>query len=97
MSDRLSCCVPFCKRTRHNREGYSSEWICGPHWRAIRPALRRRKSFIFRRYKRRFGRNGYWAYPAGSPDRLEAVRLDRLCDKVWDSCKKAAIERAAGI
>lgn len=32
MSERITCCVPFCRRTYHNREGYS-EWICVDHWR----------------------------------------------------------------
>jgi hypothetical protein len=94
MNDRLSCSVPFCRRTIKDDGG---EWICQRHWMAVSPTMRRRKYLFFRRYKKRFGRNGYWLYPAGSPDRLEAVRLDRLCRKAWEACKRAAIERAAGI
>lgn len=96
MTTRLSCCVPFCRRTRHNHEGFS-EWICGDHWRLVPPLLRKRKAKMFRLYRRRYGNNSFWAYPGGSPNRLGAVKLDRLCDKVWKACKKAAIERAAGI
>ncbi len=94
MTDRLSCCVPFCGRTT---KPDCSEWICGPHWMAVSPRLRRRKYRLFRVYKRRFGNNGFWAYPAGSPDRLQAVKLDRLCSKAWERCKQAAIETAVGI
>ncbi|RWB32138.1 MAG: hypothetical protein EOQ42_33510 [Mesorhizobium sp.] len=91
---RVHCVVPFCRRTR--KPG-CSEWICGPHWLGISVHLRRRKSRLDRRYRRLFGNNGFWTYPPGSPPRLQAVKLDRLCDLAWDRCKRAAIERAAGI
>jgi hypothetical protein len=94
MSDRLGCCVPFCRRTTKRD---CSEWVCGPHWAAVPTLLKKRKYKLFRLYKRRFGTNGYWAYPAGSPNRLLAVRLERLCEKAWKRCKRAAIETAAGI
>ena len=32
-----------------------------------------------------------------SPERIEAVRIWRLLDRLWDKCKRQAIERAAGI
>lgn len=45
---RLACCVPFCTRTRGDRKGDplprdldGYEWICGVHWRGVRPTLRR--------------------------------------------------------
>lgn len=96
MADRIACCVPMCSRTRHNREGFG-EWICGPHWGQVPVRLRSRKSRLFRLYRRRYGNNGFWAYPGGSPDRLGAVKLDRLCGKAWLRCKAAAIETAFGI
>lgn len=94
MTGRLSCCVPFCRRTR---KADCSEWICGPHWMAVPARLRRRKYKFFRIYKRRFGNTPFWHYPAGSPSRIEAVRLDRLCRKSWERCKATAIEIAGGI
>lgn len=39
MSDRLPCCVPFCKRT--TKAGRFAEWVCADHWRII-PLMRRR-------------------------------------------------------
>lgn len=96
MATRLSCCVPYCRRTRHNREGFS-EWICGDHWRGVPPLLRKRKAKLFRLYRRRYGDKSFWGYPAGSPHRLAAVKLDRICGKAWEACRKAAIERAVGI
>lgn len=95
MTDRLSCCVPFCKRTR--KADGSTEWLCGNHWPLVPAKLRRLKSLAERRYKRRYANRSFWTFPAGSPDRLGAVRLDRLCNRLWERCKKAAIERAAGI
>lgn len=96
MTDRISCCVPFCRRTFKNDEG-CTEVICGKHWRLAAPHLRRRKTKLFRLYRKRFGDTPFWEYPAGSPKRLEAVKIDRLCDRAWKICKKQAIERAAGI
>ncbi|WP_137136636.1 hypothetical protein [Rhizobium sp. FKY42] len=94
MSERVACCVPFCRRTtKHD----CSEWICGPHWMAVPSRLRRRKYRLFRLYKKRFGSNSFWVYPAGSSNRIMAVKLDRLCAKAWDRCKAAAIETAGGI
>ncbi|TQX92353.1 hypothetical protein EQW76_00740 [Rhizobium sp. rho-13.1] len=96
MVDRIPCCVPYCRRTFKNDEG-CKEVICGKHWRLASPVLRRRKIKLFRMYTKRFGENGFWAYPAGSAKRIEAVRLDRLCGLIWERCKTQAIERAMGI
>ena len=99
MTYRICCCIPFCRRTRKPWEGMNetSEWICGKHWPLVSKTLRRRDSLFLRRYKKRFGTNSFWCYPAGSPDRIEAARLARLCEMSWERCKKQAIERAAGI
>lgn len=96
---RLSCCVPFCRRTRRMEDGMKpeTEWICGKHWPLVSKTLRRRDSKLLRRYVRKFGRNDFWQYQAGSPERIEAVRLARLLEKSWQRCKAQAIERAAGI
>lgn len=94
--DRTPCLVPFCRRTTKLRYK-GEEWICSVHWPQVPTRLRRRKYWLFRRYRRLFGSNHYFAYPPGSPNRLAAVRLDRLCLQAWNACKKAAIERATGI
>jgi hypothetical protein len=94
MTDRVSCCVPFCKRST---KWDCSEFLCGKHWPAIDARLRKRKYRLFRRRKHLFGDNASWTYPAGSPHRIQCVRLDRICDKAWNACKKQAIERAVGI
>lgn len=96
MSDRISCCVPFCRRTFKNDEGHT-EVICRKHWRLASPYMRCRKTKFFRLYRKRFGETPYWQYPAGSPQRLEALRIDKICERIWKACKKQAIERAAGI
>lgn len=96
MSDRLSCCVPFCNRSCRNDKNYS-EFLCAKHWPTVPCHLRRRHSKMARMRRRLFGDNSYWTYKAGSPERLKCVRLDRICGKAWAQCKVAAIERAAGI
>lgn len=93
MTSRSPCLVPFCRRTTKG----DHEWICDKHWPAVPKSWRRHLSLIVRRYRKRFGDNAYWAYPAGSPDRLEAVRLSRLWRKMWERCKRRAIEAAAGV
>ncbi|KAB2669087.1 hypothetical protein F9L08_03345 [Brucella tritici] len=93
---RINCCVPFCTRTRHNRDN-TSEWICGTHWRLVPQHLKRRKFKLFRRYRRLFGDSSFWCFEAGSEKRIQAVRLDRLCGIAWDRCKAAAIERSVGL
>jgi hypothetical protein len=95
---RIRCCVPFCRRSAPSeRHPGCQEIICGKHWRLASKALRRRRSRILRRYRARFGDRAAWTFPAGSPDRIEAVRLARLDDRLWERCKAQAIERAAGI
>jgi hypothetical protein len=101
---RLRCEVPFCKRTRGRRKGDAADpdpaheqWICGDHWRRVSPHLRRRKARLERLYRRRFGDASFWTFPGGSPKRIAAVKLDRLCRLAWERCRRQAIEHAAGI
>jgi hypothetical protein len=96
MTDRLACSVPHCHRTRHNREGFS-EWICATHWQMVSKHYRRRYSRFRRAYKRRFGDNHFGAYPCGSPDRIAALRLDKICVRAWAACRRQAIEIGMGI
>ncbi len=96
MTDRISCCVPFCRRTCRNDKGYT-DFLCQKHWPTVSRHLRRRHSKLDWLYRRRFGENPYWHYKGGSPDRLTSLKLGELCRKAWDRCKIQAIERAAGI
>jgi hypothetical protein len=95
---RIPCVVPFWRRTA-NEAKYppGTEIICGKHWRMAPATWRRRRSKLERIYSRRFGDSPFWEFPAGTPKRIEAVRLDRLINALWERCKTEAIERAAGI
>ncbi|MBB3411230.1 hypothetical protein FHT87_005183 [Rhizobium sp. BK316] len=64
MSDRLSCCVPFCGRTWKGDER-AVEWICRSHWTSIR--MERRKVY----------RKAIGAFKADPNDlnRTKAIRL----------------------
>ncbi len=57
MTDRLTCLVPGCKRTKQ-RTGSGSEWICGKHWPAVPRHMRRRMYRAERRYRKT--RNRRW-------------------------------------
>lgn len=80
--DRLSCCVPFCRRTiaRSRLPAGAAEWICGKHWPAVPRHLKRRKRQIERIAKR-----------TGRPTAC------RLAGLIWQRCKAVAIERAMGL
>lgn len=77
---RIACCVPFCRRTLRNDEGFQ-EWICSRHWQATDKKLRRFRSMLIRRGKRRG-----WT----------RIRIE-LEAEYWAKLKAQAIERAAGI
>ena len=48
MSQRVSCLVIGCRRTRRDPLPPGHEWICGKHW-ATTPKHWRRRYFLFRR------------------------------------------------
>ncbi|WP_226576432.1 hypothetical protein [Acuticoccus sediminis] len=100
MTDRTPCAVPFCRRSRGIRKGETrpaEEWICGDHWTLVSKHLRRRFAKFSRLYRRRFGDVAFWTFPAGSPKRIEAVKITRLWRESWERCKRQAVERAMGI
>lgn len=98
-SDRVPCCVPFCRRT--TARGHFREWICPKHWPAVSRRTKARKSANARFIRRELRRNPlaaeYWKLPPGSKERVKAVRMWRLADAIWERCKAEAIERAMGI
>lgn len=89
---RLSCCVPFCRRTfRNDKSGTPwpkfSETMCGKHWRLINVGRRRRYKKLERMLRNRKGV-------------LQGALADRIVGLLWAEwgrMKAAAIERAAGI
>lgn len=85
---RTTCLVPGCSRSTAKPH---DEWICGKHWRAVPRAARLTLSSIARRYRRQFGENGYWTFPAGSEKRLAAVEADREWRAAWAACRDAAV------
>lgn len=99
MTDRLSCCVPFCRRTV--KAGGFKEWVCGKHWPLVPRDLKRSYTLAKRRARaivaRRPGYREYWKLKPGSPDRMSAVAMWRRLDGCWRRCRDAAIERAAGL
>ena len=72
MGGRISCCVPFCRRTV--RENGFTEWICPEHWRAVPRADRA----IYARVKRRATRAGTWT-PAATRiwRRMKRIAVER--------------------
>ena len=61
MSERLSCEIVGCQRTRKNPYSSYQEWICQKHWAAI-PQKRRKFYFLMkRRYKDgKIDTNRFW-------------------------------------
>lgn len=88
MTDRLSCCVPFCKRTRGDRKNDplrpGMEWLCQDHWKLVPARIKRRRAKIRR-------------IETKTDDQCVAWRCEDADNRAWDICKRYAIERAAGI
>lgn len=84
MSDRITCCVPFCRGTRGLRKADAGimpeEWICSKHWKLVPARLKRLRSAA-----RRVGRKG------------QAERTYKIDGWLWRECKRAAIEAAGGL
>lgn len=85
-SGRISCCVPFCRRTA-SREKFPdcSEIICSKHWRTISTPAKAEYRRL-RRIERRSSLRG----------EAEA-ELWRQLDANWARCRAEAIETAMGI
>lgn len=85
MSDRLSCRVPFCRRTaKQERLPSADEWLCAVHWPLVSKTIKRRRAKIRRMLSKTF-----------DPDRIG--RLHYADHLLWSQAKKQAIERAVGI
>lgn len=41
MMDRLSCCIPGCRRT--TKAGHLREWLCSKHWALVPKRLKHLK------------------------------------------------------
>lgn len=95
---RIPCEVPFCRRTADAAKyPEGTRIICGKHWRTAPVTWRARWGRLRKRYRRKFGAEEPWKFKAGSPERIEAVRLKRLIHELWLRCRKAAIEASGGI
>lgn len=96
MTARLSCCVPFCRRTR--AAGGCKEWVCGKHWSGVPAALRASYTAEKRLARRIVARKPlyreYWKMKPGCSDRLAAVAMWRKLDDAWNACRDKAIEQA---
>jgi len=79
----LHCAVPFCNHTTKadRKMGVWVEWVCGKHWRMVPRQMRR----ILTRLRK---------MQARSRDQFE---LQRRQQRIWRRCRRAAVERAAGL
>jgi hypothetical protein len=66
---------------RSQKRGKHTEWICGKHWSVVPRNYRA----LYTKVKRRLKKN---------PD---DERRWNQADRVWEACKRKAIELAAGI
>lgn len=96
-NDRVRCCVPFCKRTSAGVDDNGhriDEVICGPHWRAADPDLRRR----YNAERKRLQPLLIAAPEMLSPAAREAIIKDwRWVSVQWAEIKRQAIDNAMGI
>jgi hypothetical protein len=77
MSDRIPCCVPFCKRTAPKaRWPHAFEWICSKHWRLVDLDARRLNSAYLRRERKGKPVNSptpYWHWQRCKRQAIEAA------------------------
>lgn len=96
---RIQCCVPFCKRTHRNDEGYV-EWICQRHWSLV-PRRTRGKWKLSKKVAKRSSErfNAQYEEQGGflDPQLNRATAAIELSNKIWERCKREAFERAGGI
>jgi hypothetical protein len=102
MTDRLPCCVPYCRRTTAaDRIAPNNEWICQIHWRLVPATVKRRKRLADRIWDRanatflRLYEEQGCCFHEHQYRRALAARDVRSA--AWQRCKRQAIERAAGI
>lgn len=78
---RVSCCVPFCKRSRGDWRDdpvtADMEWICANHWRALPSRRRRLYSTIHKR---------------ANEEPAEQFQWKRLAAWLWPRLKAFVIE-----
>lgn len=93
MTLRLTCLVPFCRRTRGQRKGEppikpGEQWVCGSHWRHVAKTKKVRR----RRIRKLLVK------AQAQPNRDRAIlRLRRMYWALWAEMVAEAIEAAAGI
>lgn len=85
---RIGCMVPFCSASRGDLKGDplrdDMEWLCGRHWAPISKRLKRRRARLRRIAKR-------------TNDAVLLRRIDQADRRIWERCKREAIERAGGV
>ena len=98
MTARLSCCVPFCKRTTGKQ---FREWICAAHWRAVPREVK-----LFRRRADKANERARIicdGLTEGTADKefvdaiMARIKASKRAARAWERCKRAAIERGMGI
>lgn len=110
MTDRIPCCVPFCRRTAsRDRFPDCDEIICGKHWRM---ASKKARSFKVKAEKElRRWEAKCEAIEADCADRpihtgdherfrVAAAARQKAWDRAvraWERCKRQAIEAGMGI
>lgn len=56
MTARVPCCVPFCRRTIVNKNGWS-EWLCPDHWRLVSRKIKALRAKV--RHEKKFNRHAH--------------------------------------
>ena len=93
---RIACVIPGCRRGT-SRFPDSDEIICGPHWRAVPAATKRRKARIRRELRRFFAIAEAQGWALSNDQHRYGARLYRAASLAWRRAKAQAIQAAAGI
>ena len=97
-TDRIPCCIPFCRRTApRERHPNATEIICGKHWRTAAKQKRRVYSRAQRAWCRAAAREIAPGSYANAADLVRAMRAWHRVERLWGAMKTEIIQIAAGI
>lgn len=97
MSPRINCCIPGCRRGTTKLENpEDDEIICGPHWRMVPAATKRRRRLIAAEM-RRLEKIIPADHDLSEKNLRIVVRMLRMRERSWRLIKSQALRAAAGI
>lgn len=86
---KSTCCIPGCQKWSRK---FPCEWMCGRHWRQVRPLLRRTLLRLWRRER------DLWSFSEPTKEQRQArLRLALCHDRLWARAVRSVTMTEAGL